>query len=86
MTFFPIREKALLNKKQLEIGDKTFLNETNRLIQKYPDINIQYMMNDQIQQQYPGVRANGDLIVTRNYKDIILGNMFYTIKQNPFCI
>lgn len=44
------------------------------------------MMNDEIQQQYPGVRANGDLLVTRNYEDMILGNMIEDISTNPFLI
>lgn len=84
MTFFPVREKALANKDQLEISDDAFLSEVHRLIQKYSDVNIMYMMNDQIQQQYPGVRANGDLLVTRNFEDIILGNMTGEILKNPF--
>lgn len=86
MTFFPIREKALENKGKLEISDEAFLNVAHMLIQKYPDVNIMYMMNDQIQQQYPGVRANGDLLVTRNFNDMILGNMMSDITQNPFLI
>ena len=44
------------------------------------------MMNDQIQQQYPGVRANGDLLVTRHSQDRILGNMLGEIEENPFLI
>jgi hypothetical protein len=42
------------------------------------------MMNDQIQQQYPGVRANGDLLVTRQFQDMILGNMMDGNVRNPF--
>ena len=84
MTFFPVREKALLNKAQLEISDQDFLDEVHRLIQTYSDVHITYMMNDQIQQQYPGVRANGDLLITRNFEDIILGNMVGEISANPF--
>ena len=84
MTFFPVREKALLNKSELEISDEDFLCEVQRLKEKYSDLNITYMMNDQIQQQYPGVRANGDLLVTRKFNDIILGNMTGEIKGNPF--
>lgn len=84
MTFFPIREKALVNKELLEISDEVFLEEVQRIIQKYSDVNIMYMMNDQIQQQYPGVRANGDLLVTRDFNDIILGNMTEEILKNPF--
>lgn len=86
MTFFPVREKALLNKEKLEISDEKFLSEVNRIIKKYPDVNITYMMNDEIQQQYPGVRANGDLLVTRDYKDMILGNMTGEITKDPFSI
>lgn len=86
MTFFPVREKALTNKDKLEISDEEFLEKVNFLIKKYPDVNIKYMMNDEIQQQYPGVRANGDLLVTRNYEDMILGNMIEDISTNPFLI
>ena len=87
MTFFPIRETALKNKDKLEVDDNEFLKIVNRLKKEYPSINIVHMMNDQIQQQYPGVRANGDLLVTRDYKDIILGNMVSdTIPDNPFNI
>ena len=86
MTFFPVREKALANKGMLEIPDALFLSKVNAVIQKYPDLNITYMMNDQIQQQYPGVRANGDLLVTRNFQDMILGNMLEEVKTNPFLI
>ena len=84
MTFFPVREKALLNKAHLELPDQDFLDEVHRLIRTYPDVHITYMMNDQIQQQYPGVRANGDLLITRNFEDIILGNMMGEIYGNPF--
>lgn len=86
MTFFPVREKALANKEKLKISDDAFLDVVHRLIQEYPDVNIKYMMNDQIQQQYPGVRANGDLLVTRDFKDIILGNMTGEISKNPFLV
>ncbi len=85
MTFFPVREKALENKEKLEISDKEFLTEVKRIIEKYKDINITFMMNDEIQQQYPGVRANGDLLVTRDYNDMIFGNMATDEKiENPF--
>ena len=86
MTFFPVREKALQNRDRLEIADEVFLAEAQRLIAKYPEVKITYMMNDQIQQQYPGVRANGDLLVTRHAQDRILGNMLREITQNPFLI
>ena len=84
MTFFPVREKALKNKEYLEIPDELFLSKVQSIIEKYADIKITYMMNDQIQQQYPGVRANGDLLVTRHSKDRILGNMLDEIIENPF--
>ena len=84
MTFFPVRERALANKEKLEIDDAVFLAEVHRLIEKYQDVNIMYMMNDQIQQQYPGVRANGDLLVTRQFQDMILGNMMDGNVRNPF--
>ena len=86
MTFFPVREKALKNKEMLEISDELFLSEVHRIIEKYSDVKITYMMNDQIQQQYPGVRANGDLLVTRHSQDRILGNMLGEIEENPFLI
>lgn len=87
MTFFPIRDRALENKDKLEIDDKIFIETVNTLKKDYPSINIVSMMNDQIQQQYPGVRANGDLLVTRNFHDIILGNMTEKeIPKNPFDI
>ena len=86
MTFFPVREKALTNKSLLEIPDELFLSKVTQVIQKYPELKITYMMNDQIQQQYPGVRANGDLLVTRNFSDMILGNMLGEIKMNPFLV
>ncbi len=85
MTFFPIRESALRNKDRLEVDDKAFLDIVKKLKEDYPSINIVHMMNDQIQQQYPGVRANGDLLITRNFQDIILGNMMSDkIPDNPF--
>lgn len=87
MTFFPVRDTALKNKEKLEISDNEFLQIVNKLKKDYPTINIVHMMNDQIQQQYPGVRANGDLLVTRNFHDIILGNMVSEkIPDNPFSI
>lgn len=86
MTFFPVREKALKNKEMLEISDELFLSEVHRIIEKYSDVKITYMMNDQIQQQYPGVRANGDLLITRHSQDRILGNMLGEIEENPFLI
>lgn len=87
MTFFPVRDTALKNKEKLEISDNEFLQIVNKLKKDYPTINIVHMMNDQIQQQYPGVRANGDLLVTRNFHDIILGNMASEkIPDNPFSI
>lgn len=86
MTFFPVREKALKNKEILEISDELFLSEVHRIIEKYSDVKITYMMNDQIQQQYPGVRANGDLLITRHSQDRILGNMLGEIEENPFLI
>ena len=86
MTFFPVREKALENKDLLEIPDETFLDTVHRVMQAYPQLNITYMMNDQIQQQYPGVRANGDLLVTRHFEDRILGNMLGTVECNPFLV
>lgn len=86
MTFFPVREKALKNKERLEISDELFLAQVRQLIEKYSDVKITYMMNDQIQQQYPGVRANGDLLVTRHSQDRILGNMLGEIQENPFLI
>ncbi len=84
MTFFPVREKALLNRDKLVIPDELFLDKVGELMKAYPDLNITYMMNDQIQQQYPGVRANGDLLVTREFKDNILGNMMNDGVANPF--
>ncbi len=84
MTFFPVREKALANKSRLEISDELFLERANQIIRDYPDVNIMYMMNDQIQQQYPGVRANGDLLVTRQFNDMILGNLAGGEVANPF--
>ena len=84
MTFFPVRERALANKQQLEISDELFLSEVHRIMEKYSDVRIMYMMNDQIQQQYPGVRANGDLLVTRHFQDRILGNMLEGVTENPF--
>lgn len=85
MTFFPIRESALRNKDKLEVDDNDFLEIVKKLKEDYPSINIVHMMNDQIQQQYPGVRANGDLLITKNFQDIILGNMMSDkIPDNPF--
>lgn len=85
MTFFPIRESALKNKDRLEVDDKLFLEIVKKLKEDYPSINIVHMMNDQIQQQYPGVRANGDLLITKNFRDIVLGNMMDDkIPDNPF--
>lgn len=86
MTFFPIREKALKNREALEISEELFLSEVRKLIEKYADVHITYMTNDQIQQQYPGVRANGDLLITRHAQDRILGNMMDEVKENPFLI
>ena len=86
MTFFPVREKALANKSALEIPDELFLQKVSQVIQKYPNLNITYMMNDQIQQQYPGVRANGDLLVIRDFQDRILGNMLSEVEINPFLV
>lgn len=84
MTFFPVREKALANKAALQIPDALFLERVNQIVRDYSDVNIMYMMNDQIQQQYPGVRANGDLLITREFNDIILGNMLCDDVPNPF--
>ena len=85
MTFFPIRESALKNKEKLEVDDNDFLKMVKKLKDDYPSINIVHMMNDQIQQQYPGVRANGDLLITKNFQDIVLGNMMTdNIPDNPF--
>ena len=78
--------KALKNKETLEIPDELFLSKVREIKEKYADIKITYMMNDQIQQQYPGVRANGDLLVTRHSKDRILGNMLEEKVENPFDI
>ena len=85
MTFFPVRERALENKGKLEVDDDDFIECVHRLIEAYPDIDIKYMLNDQIQQQYPGVRANGDLLVTRHAKDRIIGNLATDAHvQDPF--
>ena len=86
MTFFPVRERALKNREMLEIDDELFLARVHSLIEKYPEVKITYMMNDEIQQQYPGVRANGDLLVTRHFCDMILGNMKDGVEKNPFLI
>ena len=75
MTFFPVRARALENKDWLSVPDEEFVERVHALIDEYPELDIVYMMNDQIQQQYPGVRANGDLLVTRNGVDTVLGNM-----------
>ena len=70
----------------MEIPDELFLQKVSQVIQKYPNLNITYMMNDQIQQQYPGVRANGDLLVIRDFQDRILGNMLSEVEINPFLV
>lgn len=75
--FMPLRETAVKNKKQFEISDKEFefIKEQSK---KESNIKIiEFREEDDMEQKYVLLIANGDIVVTENGNDLKKGNALF---------
>ena len=73
----PLRETAVKNKKQFEISDKEFefIKEQSK---KESNIKIiEFREEEDMEQKYVLLIANGDIVVTENGNDLKKGNALF---------
>jgi Predicted Fe-S oxidoreductases len=71
--FIPLRGVATKNKEKLEICDDEWHKITNKYTHK--DFRISFCDNKELQNENYVIKPNGDLIHTKNYKDILIENL-----------
>ena len=72
--FMPLRELAKINKDEFSISEEDFKNVYNIIINKSKINDINYRMEQDMEDKYILILANGDLVVTQNKKDVKIGN------------
>ena len=71
--FMPLREKAKVNEKEFEISQEEYEKLINDLL-SISNLNIVTRQVEDFEKQYLLILANGDIVVTKNGQDIVLGN------------
>ena len=71
--FMPLREKAKVNEKEFEISQEEYEKLINDLL-SISNLNIVTRQVEDFEKQYLLILANGDIVVTKDGQDIVLGN------------
>ena len=71
--FMPLREKAKVNEKEFEISQDEYEKLINDLL-NISNLNIVTRQGEDFEKQYLLILANGDIVVTKDGQDIVLGN------------
>lgn len=71
--FMPLRERAKTNEKEFEISQMEFDNIIADLSNKF-NLNIVTRQLEDFETLYVLILANGDIVVTKEGKDVVLGN------------
>ena len=71
--FMPLREKAKVNEKEFEISQDEYEKLINDLL-NISNLNIVTRQVEDFEKQYLLILANGDIVVTKDGQDIVLGN------------
>lgn len=71
--FMPLREKAKMNEKEFDISQNEYEELINDLL-NVSNLNIVTRQVEDFEKQYLLILANGDIVVTKNGQDIVLGN------------
>lgn len=72
--FMPLRDIAKINKDLFLISDEEFRENIKKLRETFPDINIVTRNISDFEKKYVLILANGDIVVTKEGKDVIIGN------------
>ena len=81
LKFMPVREKALLNKNEFEVGENQ-LEEKIEALKKFENIGtIKYKKQEEFEKSIV-ILPNADIIITENGVDRCLGNAFEQEKFN----
>lgn len=75
--FMPLRETAVKNKNEFEISDEQFKFIKEKCNKECNITNIEYREEDDMEQKYVLLVANGDIVVTENGKDVTKGNALF---------
>lgn len=71
--FMPLREKAKVNEKEFEISQDEYEKLIKDLL-NISNLNIVTRQVEDFEKQYLLILANGDILVTKDGQDIVLGN------------
>ena len=71
--FMPLREKAKVNEKEFEISQDEYEKLIKDLL-NISNLNIETRQVEDFEKQYLLILANGDIVVTKDGQDIVLGN------------
>ena len=71
--FMPLREKAKVNEKEFEISQDEYEKLIKDLL-NISNLNIVTRQVEDFEKQYLLILANGDIVVTKDGQDIVLGN------------
>jgi MoaA/NifB/PqqE/SkfB family radical SAM enzyme len=72
--FMPLREKAIVNKDMFEISDSEYEKVVNYVIDNSSAKRIDTRITSDMQNKYILILANGDIILTNDNGDNIMGN------------
>lgn len=72
--FMPLRETAQKNQKEFEISDEQFSTIKEKIMLNSKIGTVEYREVEDMENKYVLLIANGDIIITKNGKDIKMGN------------
>ena len=71
--FMPLREKAKKNEENFQISQRRYIETINNLSKQF-NINIVTREVNDFENNYLLILANGDIVITKNGVDVVLGN------------
>lgn len=80
--FMPLREKAVINKETFDISMDSYSDIIGKIKEKSNIKNIDTRIENDMENKYILILANGDIVITNNGKDIKVGNALnYSIDK-----
>ncbi len=78
----PLREKAVINKETFDISMDSYSDIIGKIKEKSNIKNIDTRIENDMENKYILILANGDIVITNNGKDIKVGNALnYSIDK-----
>lgn len=72
--FMPLREISIRNKELFDISNEEYQNKIQKITKLFPNIKLEERTISELEKLYVLILANGDIVVTKNNKDVTIGN------------